>query len=96
MAEASIIMLHQQRGRRQRQCEGVDNNDGGRTDFADAELAEDARDVAAAAVARDLARDLEADEKEEASLAPPAGCRDASRRAAATSHPLGAPLPLVR
>jgi hypothetical protein len=47
---------HVRRGQRRRQCKGVDNDDGGRTDFADAELADDARDVAAAAVARDLAR----------------------------------------
>jgi hypothetical protein len=49
------------RGRRQWQCEGVDNNDSRRVDFADKELADDAGDVAAAtvaaaAVARDLAR----------------------------------------
>jgi hypothetical protein len=36
----------------------------------------------------------EEEEEEEAPLAPPAGCRDASRRAAAASRPLGAPLPL--
>ena len=39
-------------GRRRRRCEG----DGGRADFSDAELADDAGDVAAVAVARDLAR----------------------------------------
>jgi hypothetical protein len=38
----------------------------------------------------------EAEEEEEAPLAPPAGCRDASRRAATASCPLGAPPPLVR
>ena len=38
----------------------------------------------------------EAEEEEEALLAPPAGCRDASRRPTAASHPLGAPPPLVR
>ena len=45
-----------QRGRRQWRCEGVENNDSRRADFADIELADDAGDVAAAAVARDLAR----------------------------------------
>jgi hypothetical protein len=35
---------------------GVDDDDGGRADFADAEIADDAGDVAAAAVARVLAR----------------------------------------
>jgi hypothetical protein len=73
-------------------------------DFADAELADDAGDVAAAAGARDLARgatipaggkEAEEEEEEEAPLAPPAGCRDA-RRAAVASRPLGAPPPLVR
>jgi hypothetical protein len=44
------------RGRRRRRCEGVDDDDGGRADFAKAELADDAGDVAAAAVARVLAR----------------------------------------
>ncbi len=44
------------RGRRRRRWEGVDNDDGGRADFADAKLADDAGDVAAAAIARDLAR----------------------------------------
>ena len=44
------------RGRQRRRCEGVDNGDGGRADIADAELADDVGDVAAAAVARDLAR----------------------------------------
>jgi hypothetical protein len=38
----------------------------------------------------------EAEEEEEAPLAPPAGCCNASRHAAATSCPLGAPPPLVR
>jgi len=38
----------------------------------------------------------EAEEEGEAPLAPPAGCREASRRAAAASCPLGAPPPLVR
>ncbi len=38
----------------------------------------------------------EAGEEEEAPLAPTAGCPDASRRAAATYCPLGAPPPLVR
>jgi len=38
----------------------------------------------------------EAEEEEEAPLAPPAGCREASRHAAAASCPLGAPPPLVR
>ncbi len=37
-------------------CSGVCDDDGGRADFADAELADNAGDVAAAAVARDLAR----------------------------------------
>jgi len=46
-----------QLGRRRRRCEGVDDEDGGRADFADAELADDARDVAAATVARVLERD---------------------------------------
>jgi hypothetical protein len=55
-------------------------------DFADAELADDAGDVAAAAVARDLTRgatipaggkEVEEEEEEEAPLAPPAGCHDA-------------------
>jgi hypothetical protein len=44
------------RGRRQWRCEGVDNNDCRHADFADKELADDAGDVAAASVARDLAR----------------------------------------
>jgi hypothetical protein len=38
----------------------------------------------------------EAEEEEEALQAPSAGCRDASRRAAAASCPLGAPPPIVR
>ena len=42
------------RGQRWRRCEGVDDDNGGRADSADAELADDAGDVAAAAVARDL------------------------------------------
>jgi len=37
----------------------------------------------------------EAEEEEEAPLAPLAGCRDASRHATAASRPLGAPPPLV-
>ena len=41
-------------GRRRRQCEGVDDEDGGRADFADAELTDDVREVAAATVARIL------------------------------------------
>ena len=73
-------------------------------DFADAELTEDAGDVTAAAVARDLTRgaaisaggEEEEEEEEEALMAPPAGCRDASRRAATASHPFSAPPPLVR
>jgi hypothetical protein len=72
-------------------------------DFTDAELTEDAGDVAAAAVARDLTRGAtipaggeEEEEEEEALLAPPAGCHDASRRAATASLPLGTPPPLVR
>ena len=36
------------------------------------------------------------EEEEEAPLAPPAGRRDASRRAAAAPRPIGAPPPLVR
>ena len=36
--------------------QGVDDNDSRRADFADIELADDAGDIAAAAVARDLAR----------------------------------------
>jgi hypothetical protein len=35
---------------------GVDDNDSRRADFADIELADDAGDIAAAAVARDLVR----------------------------------------
>jgi len=48
--------LRIRRGQRRRQCEGVDNNDGGHADFADAELVDDAGDVAAAVIARDLTR----------------------------------------
>ena len=68
-------------------------------DFADAELADDAGDVAAAAVARDLARGAtipaggkeaeEEEEEEEAPLAPPAGWRSAA------SCPLTPPLPFA-
>jgi len=75
---------------------------GGRADFVDAELADDAGDVAATVIARDLARDAaipaggeEAEEEEEARLVPPAGCPDASHRSAPASSPLGAPMPLV-
>ena len=64
---------------------------------------DDAGDVAATPIARDLARGAaipaggkEAEEEEEALLPPPAGCRNASRCAAAISCPLGAPPPLVR
>ena len=82
---------------------GVDDDGSGFTDFANAELTDDAGDVAAAAIARDLVRGSaipaggkEAGEEEETPLATPAGCRNASRRAAATSRPLGALPPLVR
>ena len=37
----------------------------------------------------------EEEEEEEAPLGPPAGCREASRRAAVASRPLGTPPPLV-
>ncbi len=47
---------HVRLGRRWRRCEGVDDNDGGRADFANAELADDARDVAVATVVRVLER----------------------------------------
>ena len=47
---------HVRRGQQWRRCKGVNNDDGGRTDFANAELVDDAGDVAAAPVARDLAR----------------------------------------
>ncbi len=61
-------------GRRRRRCGGVDDGDGGRADFSDAELADDAGDIATVAVARDLARGAaipagggnEAEEEEEA------------------------------
>jgi hypothetical protein len=44
------------RGRRRSQCEGVDDDYGGHADFSDAKLVVDAGDVAAATIARDLAR----------------------------------------
>jgi len=90
-------VLRVQRGRRLRRCEGVDDDDGG-ADFADAELADDTGDVAAAAVARDLARGatISAGGEVGGGGGGLAGCRDASRHAAAASCPLGAPPPLVR
>ena len=49
-------LKHVRRGRRRRQCEGVDDEDGGHADSTDTKLMDNVGDVAAAAIARDLAR----------------------------------------
>ena len=61
-------------------------------DFADAELADDAGDVDAAAVARDLARGGGGGGGGSAGAS---GWLSRRRRAAVASRPLGAPPPLV-
>jgi hypothetical protein len=87
--------LRVRRGRRRRQCEGVDDDDGGRARMTwETSLPPPSLGFSQGPPSRRGRK--AAEEEEEAPLAPPAGCRDALRHAAATSCPLGAPPPLVR
>jgi len=92
-----------QRGRRRQQCEGVNNDDRGLADFADAKLVDNRGTLLpppllgisqGAPPSRRGEKEMEEDE--DVPLATPAGCCDASRCTAAASRPLGAPPPLVR